>query len=116
MKLYYAQEKTFAESNLEHSPQLTVLTMFPKAAMHGEFYVVGAAPKNFDGETLDLYLAGLDETGENGATHAQFKSIVDNALAQEFTGKLIIMTKAQGKWLEANHPAFMSAGENELVN
>lgn len=98
-KLYYAMHKGFAEP---------ILDMFPGASWHGEFRVVGAPPQNFQGETLDLYLAGFDETGENGLTPVQFKALVDVKAAEVFTGKLIIMTKPQGKWLEKNHPAFMT--------
>lgn len=112
--LYYAQKKTFCdELKAQGSPTITVLSDYPTPAIHGAFYVVGSMPKGYDGETLDLYLAGLDETGENGLTPIQFKALVDSELSKEHTGKIIIMTKAQGKWLEKNHPAFMSAVTEE---
>ena len=98
MNYYYAMHKDFAKKSL--------LKMRPKAALHGEFYVVGEMIEGFEGEILPLYEAGLDESGEAGVTPDQLKALVDSKLAEVHTGKLIIMTKPQGRWLQANHPAF----------
>ncbi|MBL4763765.1 MAG: hypothetical protein JKX67_00550 [Colwellia sp.] len=88
---YYAMHKDFSQP---------LIDMFPHAAAHGDFHVVGQRPEKFLGETLDLYTVDLDD---------EFKEIVDTAIAATYTGKLIVMTKAQGKWLEVNYPAFQSS-------
>ena len=106
MNYYYAMHKDFAEKLL--------LKMRPKAAPHGDFYVIGEMVEGFEGEILPLHEAGLDETGETGVTPEQLRVLVDSKLAEVHIGKLIIMTKPQGRWLQANHPAFKSVVKEEI--
>ena len=97
--MYYAIHKDFAAP---------MLTTYPDAALHGEFYVIGEMPKNFDSEPLELYKAGLDNTGEYGLTPSQFLALVNAKLSQVYVGQLIIFSGPQGRLLKAENPAFKS--------
>lgn len=74
--------------------------------------LTGTMPQGFeDAATSDLYLAGFnptDDPEQDGLSTAQLTAIVDAKLAGTWTGEVIITSRAQGKWLHANHPAFMT--------
>jgi hypothetical protein len=100
--------------NKEHAEPL--LSMYPKAAQYDDkkLILIAEYPEGFDGETVELNKLGfnegdaVDEDGNDieGLTPEQLNQIVDTMLAEEPTGKLVIISKAQGRYLYANHPAF----------
>jgi len=131
MKLYYIMHKDFAEP---------LLAKQPKAALYDEQTLVLAVtpPKNFEGETIELYKLGFTEqecdvtlteilTGlanraefteadlavierikaNGGLSPSLLTGLIDYMRADIPTGKLIVISKAQGWYLYENHPNFM---------
>jgi|TARA_R110000851_G_scaffold251109_2_gene403571 hypothetical protein len=84
----------------------------PKAAVYDNDTLVltGDIPVGFTGEVVDLSALGFNEfedPSQTGLTPTQFVSMVDTMRNAEPTGKLIIASKTQGKYLYYNHSAFM---------
>jgi hypothetical protein len=90
---YFIMHRDFAEP---------LLKKFPKAAKYDkkQLRLVGEMPDDFEGEIVRLYDMGL--------TMTQLSELVDGLRNEPtHTGKLVIISTAQGKWLYANHEAFM---------
>ena len=72
--------------------------------------LTGTMPSGYeDAETLDMYLAGFNPTNDpeqEGLTTDELIALVDANLEALWTGKLVIVSRTQGKWLHVNHPAF----------
>ena len=52
-----------------------------------------------------------DDPEQTGLSIAEFTAVIDGLAAQEPNTLLGVLSIAQGKWLYANHPAFMPAVE-----
>ena len=103
--MYYIMNKNFAT---------IMLDKHPKAALYAEDTLVltGEFPEGFDGTIVDIAAAEALEPEEFDpeALVAQ----VDALMATTHTGKLVILSKAQGRYLYDNHPAFMPEVEPEV--
>lgn len=70
----------------------------------------GSAPEGFTGSINRICDLGFNPNGEaemTGLSTAQLTSIVDSLRAQPPNGNMAIVSRAQGRWLYENHPAFM---------
>lgn len=75
---------------------------FPKAItyVNGTYTLTGERPKDFEGEVVDLSILEL--------TNAQLTAYVDGLIAQESSGKLVIVSQTQGDWVRLNHTSFIT--------
>ncbi len=85
--------------------------------MHKDFSVLGDVAK-YDGdtdETKQLRLSGVMPPNFQGEiiricdldiTMDELSAMVDKLRAENHTGKLVILSKPQGRWLYDNHAAF----------
>ncbi len=96
---YYLMHKDFAEP---------LLAMYPKAARYdnGDLVLTGEFPTGFTGGITDISADGF---GEDGLSEQQLTARINVARANNPSGKLIILSGAQGKWLYKNHPSFKPA-------
>lgn len=100
MSYYYVMHKDFAAPLLAASPHAAKYdgdTDDTKQLRLG-----GVMPPNFDGEIVRI--CDLDITMD------ELSGMVDALRAEKHTGKLIILSKPQGRWLYDNHKAFKSTG------
>lgn len=130
MKLYYIMHKDFAEPLLIKQPEAAkydektlVLSIEPPASFEGEtieLWKLGFTTQECD-VTLTEILTGLanraDFTPEDllviqrihangGMSPSLLTGLIDFMRAEEHTGKLVIISKSQGRWLYDNHSAF----------
>jgi putative lipoic acid-binding regulatory protein len=78
-----------------------LLDMYPKAAKYDDenLILTGEMPTDFNGDIVRI----CDQKLSNNA----LVSVVDNMRKETPTGRLIILSKSQGKYLKANHPSFI---------
>jgi hypothetical protein len=81
---------------------------FPNAItyINGTYTLTGEFPKSFEGDVDDL--SGLN------LTNAQLTTIVDSLLLAAPTGKLVVVSQAQGDWVLSNHLKFKHTDQEEL--
>jgi hypothetical protein len=108
--MYYIMALQFAEP---------LLAKYPKAAGYDKddnneprLILTGEMPQGFDGEVVDIGIMGF---GEDGLSEVELIAMVDSLKAQEATGRLVIVSNAQGKYLYANHHAFMPEVSDEVA-
>ena len=78
-----------------------LLSMYPKAASYDgqTIILVGEYPAGFEGEEVRIFDMEL--------TNVELVKIVDDLRAESpHTGKLVIISEAQGKYLHENHEVF----------
>ncbi len=94
---YYIMNIDFAEP---------LLSKHPKAPLYddGKLVLTGDMPEAFEGQIVDLYSEGF---GEDGLSENQLNARVNILRSGAPSGKLIIASKPQGRYLYENHPAFM---------
>ena len=93
--------------------------------MHRDFSVLNHDAAKYDGDTDEtklLRLAGDMPVNFEGEivricdldiTMGELSDLVDVMRAEEHTGKLVIISKPQGRWLYDNHEAFKPIQEEE---
>lgn len=131
MKLYYIMHKDFAEPLLDKRPksalydeQKLVLAVTPPESFEGEtieLWKLGFTTQECD-VTLTEILTGLANRAEfteadlavierikanGGLSPLLLTGLIDYMRADTPTGKLIVISKAQGWYLYENHPSFM---------
>jgi len=88
-----------------------LLAANPDAPLYdGKFYLSGTFPHGFEGEIVKLYEQGFNSTNDSeqtGLTTTQLVAIIDQMRTETPTGRLLVLSEAQGQWLHKNHPAFM---------
>ncbi len=95
MRYYYVMNKDFAE------PILPNVAWYDNETLA----LTGTPPENFDGEVVRI--CDLELSSE------QLTDLIDKLKAEECTGKLVILSISQGKWLYANHPDFINKQTKE---
>lgn len=101
--MYYLMYAEFAQPLLNKNPHSVPYD-------HNKLVLSGSYPIGFTGVENRVCDLGFNETGDaelTGITPVQLASIVDALRAQEPNENMAIVSRAQGKWLYANHPAFM---------
>ena len=101
--MYYLMYTEFAEP---------LLTKNPSSVPYdgAKLMLSGSYPTGFTGIENRLCDLGLNENEDpelTGLTPLELTSIVDSLRAQEPNANMALVSKSQGEWLYANHPAFM---------
>jgi hypothetical protein len=96
--MYYIMHKDFATP---------LLDMYPEAATYNNKTLVltGEEPIGFAGEVVRICDQQLSDE--------ELVSLVDKMLTETPTGRLVMLSKPQGKYLHANHSAFITPPEPE---
>jgi len=91
----------------------------PHAPLYdGKFILSGTFPHGFTGEIVELYEQGFNannDAEQTGLTTTQLVTIIDQMRSEEPTGRLLILSEPQGKWLYRNHPSFMPKEPAEII-
>jgi hypothetical protein len=100
---YYVMNIDFAEP---------LLTKRPNAAKYdGDTLVLSIdPPEDFQGTVVNIADEGFNPTGEpdiEGLSIKQLNARVNLLRSNAPGGKLVILSKAQGRWLYENNPLFM---------
>jgi len=84
-----------------------LLDMYPEAATYNSdtLILTGEEPAGFNGDVVRICDQELSES--------ELVSLVDGMLNETPTGRLVVLSKPQGKYLHANHPAFITPEEPE---
>ena len=92
--------------NEEHASPL--LARHPKAARcdNGLIVFTGDMPKDFDGEIVDISVMEI--------TDEQMVVKINRLRVEIHTGKLVILSRAQGKYLGVNHSSFKQPVSKEI--
>lgn len=98
--------------NIAHAaPQLA---KWPEAARYdgGDLVLTGEFPEGFTGDVNEMYKLGLKHGDSNeGMSTEGLMNSMSSLRADASAGKLIQLSKPQGKYLHANHAAFADEPE-----
>ncbi len=95
MRYYYIMHKDFA------GPILPRVAWYDNETLA----LTGTPPENFEGEVVRI--CDLELSSE------QLTDLISKLKAEDHTGKLVILSISQGKWLYSNHPDFMPKQTNQ---
>ena len=78
-----------------------LLNDWPLAAKYDSdnLVITGEMPEDFEGT--------VDDMSDAGVTNEQLTTAIDAFRVETPSSKICILSKAQGKWLRANHASFM---------
>jgi hypothetical protein len=101
--MYYLMYAEFAEPLLAKNPHSV-----PYDGV--KLLLSGSYPIGFEGienRICDLGFNPTEDVEQTGLTTTQLISIVDALRAKEPNNNMAVVSREQGKWLYANHPAFI---------